>query len=56
MLVLGGIGDSVRRVAERSAPSQKAAPEFALMLLLSAELSYGYDAYTPLDILAWNKQ
>ncbi|QRW21496.1 haloacid dehalogenase-like hydrolase domain protein [Rhizoctonia solani] len=31
VLVLGGIGDSVRRVAE----------------------SYGLDAYTPLDILAW---
>ncbi|KAG8710869.1 hypothetical protein FRC08_016612 [Ceratobasidium sp. 394] len=33
VLVLGGIGDSVRRVAE----------------------SYGFDAYTPLDVLAWNK-
>ncbi|CAE6493393.1 unnamed protein product [Rhizoctonia solani] len=33
VLVLGGIGDSVRRVAE----------------------SYGLDAYTPLDILAWEK-
>ncbi|KAG8698034.1 hypothetical protein FRC08_006170 [Ceratobasidium sp. 394] len=33
VLVLGGIGDSVRRVAE----------------------SYGFDAYTPFDVLAWNK-
>ncbi|QRV79388.1 haloacid dehalogenase-like hydrolase domain protein [Ceratobasidium sp. AG-Ba] len=39
VLVLGGIGDSVRRVAERQV----------------CILVYGFDAYTPFDILAWNR-
>ena len=56
MLVLGGIGDSVRRVAERLVTAQQSTSNCVLTVLSSAELSCGFDAYTPLDILGWNKQ
>lgn len=51
VLVLGGKGDEVRRVAERYVFKLA----FGRIALMTGNRSYGYkNVFTPLDVLAWD--